>query len=211
VPPFPENYGDLKADDPTLCDTDPAPALADGSQFGYAGADLGFVMYPAGTLNSGATDPPGLCVSHDGGASFHQVAFDGLEASQTGPVAVSCLDADRCWALGGLEFDSAPAYVYYSTNASATSPMWQRATVPPEGSREDQPHAIAMAPDGQHGWVVGDRGLAWSTTDGGATWTDAAGELAAAAGADDIKWASVYVDGDQLWIGGDRGMLVVRD
>jgi hypothetical protein len=211
IPPFPRNYDELKADDPTLCDSDPTIAVApDMGRFGYASPDLGFVIYPAGGPNQARTDVPGVCVSHDRARTFHQVPFAGLDPAQVGPLAVQCLDADRCWAIGGVDFDSAPAYVYYSTDASAAAPTWLAATVPTQADR-DSPRALAMAPDGEHGWLVGNRGLAWRTSDGGATWTDESVAVAAVAG-DDVTFHAVEVlDGGSVWIGGEDGVLLAGD
>jgi hypothetical protein len=216
VPPFPEDYDALKAADPTLCESGPAVNSApDFGQLGYASPDLGLVIYPAGGPNQdrayqGSTDAPGVCVSRDRGQSFHVVAFDGLDPAQVGPVVVDCIDADRCWAIGGVEFDGAPAYVYYSTDASAAAPTWTAATVPSQEDR-DSPRGIAFAPDGQHGWLVGDRGLVWRTGDGGATWTDASADIAAVAGADLTFQSAAVIDADHVWLGGDDGTLLRSD
>lgn len=211
VPPFPEDFAALKAADATLCDSDPAISVApDLGQLGYASPDLSLVIYPGGGPNQGATDAPGVCVSRDGGHSFHQVAFAGLDPAQVRPVAVECLDANRCWAIGGVDFDGAPAYVYYSTDASAAAPTWTAATVPSAADR-DSPRGIAFAPDGQHGWVVGNRGLVWRSSDGGATWTDASAELAAVAGSDITFESATVIDADHVWLGGDDGTLLRSD
>jgi hypothetical protein len=211
VPTFPRDYEAQKDADPTLCDSDPVVAVdPDMGQLGYASDDLGFVVYPAGGRNQAATDPPGVCVSHDGGASFHQVPFPNLAEEEIGPLAVHCLDADRCWAFNGVAFDGGPAYVYYSSDASAANPTWRRGVAPSEDD-DDQPRALAMAPDGQRGWLVGDDGLAWQTSDGGATWTDARAELAGAAGGD-VDWTSVVaLEGGRAWFGGAAGVLLKRD
>jgi hypothetical protein len=207
VPPFPADYQARKEADPTLCDSDPSVGIEpDMTAFGFASPDLATVIYPAASVNQLATDPPGVCVSHDGGTTFHQVPFAGMSAGEIGPLAVHCLDANRCWAFGGVQFDSAPAYVYASINASAALPTWTRAAVPSEDD-DDSPRAISFAPDGLHGWLVGDDGLAWSTADGGATWNDQRGALTAVAGT--LDWTSVFaVDGERVWIGGADGALV---
>ncbi len=210
IPTFPANYDELKDGDPTLCDADPVVAISpDMGQLGFASADLGFLIYPAGGVNQLSTDPPGVCVSHDGGGTFHQVPFEGLGEDVVGPFAVHCVDPDRCWAFGGLNFDDAPAYVYYSLDASADAPTWDSAQVPSEVDA-DHPRALAMAPDGRNGWLVGDRGLVWRTADGGATWTDAGAALTAVAA--DVDWTTVFaLDADHVWLGGDDGILAARE
>ena len=207
LPPFPADYDARKEADATLCDSDPAVAIEpDMTHLGFASADLGAILFPAGGRNQPGTDPPGVCVSHDRGVTFHQVAFPDLRAGEIGPLAVACLDADRCWAFGGVDFDGGPAYVYRSSDASAAAPTWQRGAVPSQAD-SDQPRAISFAPDALHGWLVGDDGLIWRTDDGGATWADAAGELAAVAGM--VDWTSVFaVAPDRVWLGGADGVLV---
>ena len=211
VPTFPREYDALKAADPTLCDSDPTVAIdPDMGAFGYASPDLQLVVYPAGGRNQGGSDAPGACVSRDGGMTFHQQPFPDLDPSEIGPLAVQCVDPDRCWAIGGVAFDSAPAYVYYTRDASAAAPTWQRGQVPSTDDA-DQPRAIGIAADGEHGWLVGDDGLVWSTADGGATWRDEGGALESAAGAT-IDWASVYVlDAGRTWFGGADGTVIVRE
>jgi hypothetical protein len=207
LPTFPPDYDERKAADPTLCDSDPVVGTEpDMTAFGFASADLTIVMYPAGGVNQGATDPPGVCISRDGGATFHQVPFEGMSAEEVGPLAIYCLDNDRCWAFGGIPFDGAPAYVYASTNASTATPIWRRAV--PAGEADDhRPRAISFAPDGQHGWLVGDDGLVWTSADGGATWSDVSGTFVALAGM--LDWTSVFaVDATRAWIGGASGALV---
>ena len=208
VPPFPADWETRKEADPTLCDSDPdngfLPGLAD---FGFASADLGFVIYGAGRVSQISSDPPGVCVSRDGGATFHQVPFPGLGDGEGGPYAVVCLDADRCWAYGVEPFSGDPPYVYYSTNASAAAPTWQRAQVPAGDS--DTPRDIGFAPDGLHGWLVGENNLAWETVDGGVTWTDRGPETEALVG--EVDLTSAYpLDGERVWLGGSRGVLLAR-
>ncbi len=76
------------------------------------------------------------------------------------------------------------AYVYVSTNASqGAASTWTRATTPalPEDA---QLRSVAFAGDGMTGWLVGitaaKGSLLLTTTDGGATWTDATSSITAA-------------------------------
>jgi hypothetical protein len=208
VPPFPNDFEARKDADPTLCDSDPdngfQPNLSD---FGFASPDLGFVIYGAGRTSQISTDPPGVCVSRDGGATFHQVPFPGLMPDEGGPYAVQCIDASRCWAYGVEPFSGVPPYVYYSTNASAAAPIWQRAQVP--GGDSDTPRDIAFASDGLHGWLVGENNLAWETVDGGVTWTDRGPETEALVGEVDLT-SAFPIDAERVWLGGSRGVLLAR-
>jgi len=209
VPPYPGDWDDLKLADDTICDSDPDNHFSpDFGQLGFASADLAFVIYPAGGIPQGGSDPPGACVSRDGGATFHQVPFPGLTPEEGGPYAIFCVDADHCWGYGVHPYSGDPPFVYYSTDASAPSATWQRAQAPAD-SRSRTPREIRFTPDGQHGWLVGEDNLAWKSSDGGATWTDVGPELEALV--DELDWTSVFpLDADHVWLGGSRGILVAH-
>jgi hypothetical protein len=212
VPSIPADIADQVAADPTLCDTDPSvsiqPDLAQGI---YVASDDSLIITPSGSVNQAGDDTAGVCISLDRGHTFHHAAFTGV-ALGSGPMGVNCTSANHCVAYGGLSDVSASAYVYVSTNASmgATS-TWTKATTPtlPDDTAF---RAVAFAPDGMAGWLVGNTAangsLLFTTTDGGATWTDATGTITALT--QDNRLHSVYAfDATHVWIGGESDTLIV--
>jgi photosystem II stability/assembly factor-like uncharacterized protein len=151
-----------------------------------------------------------VCISLDGGHTFHHAEFTGV-ALGAGPVGVTCTSSSHCVAYGGLKSTASSAYVYVSTNASmgATS-TWTKATTPTLPD-DTQLRAVAFAPDGKTGWLVGSTSangsLLFTTTDGGATWADDTTTISALT--QDNPLHSVYaLDATHVWIGGENDTLV---
>ena len=211
VPPIPANIADLRAADATLCDTDPTVSVSpDLAQGVYVAADASLIVTPSGAVNQAGDDTAGVCISVDGGHSFHHAEFTGVGMG-LGPMGVSCTSGSHCVAYGGLPSQSGSAYVYVSNNASqgATS-TWTKATTPALPD-DTELRAVAFAPDGKTGWLVGSTAaggsLLFTTTDGGSTWTDATSTITGVTG--DNRLHSVYAfDATHVWIGGDNDTLV---
>jgi hypothetical protein len=213
--PVPADFPERLAADPTLCDADVSTRISPPStQTIHASNDGGLIVLTAGGINQDGSAAPGVCVSTDHGETFYSVPFTDLpDVNDPGPLAVTCIDGDRCWAYNGLQAQSGSFYVYYTTNASmAKASTWTRATVPAALASDDgvQPKAMFFAPDGQHGWIVGDHDggpLLVATVDGGKTWTDASGSLA---GVTEVRLHSGFaLSATQVWLGGERGTLLV--
>src|SRR5262249_21672158 len=151
--------------------------------------------------------------STDGGHTFFQRPFSGMpNAIAPGPIAVMCIDSDRCFAYNGLDFEAGTMYVYFTTNAShGVNSTWAPATIPDAIARADQadPRYMFFAPDDMHGWLVGSnnaQAMVLRTTDGGHTWTDASGPVLSAS---DHKLATGFaLDADHVWLGGDNGAFL---
>lgn len=220
VPSVPADFEDLFAADPTLCDTDVSTRILPlATQNVSISQDLSVVVLPAGGLNQLGTAAPGVCISTDGGKHFFQSPFDGVpsadDVSSPGPLGVSCLDNDRCFAWNGLEFQDGTTYLYYSTDASmGKASHWTRATLPDSivSSGEGFPRFIFFAPDGQHGWLGGavdTKPMLLRTTDGGHTFTDVS---AAVQNVTDQRLHSGFaLDKDHIWVGGETGTLLFND
>jgi len=220
VPPFPENYDELKADDDSICNADPlASTTVPQSSFATATSDLGVIMYPAGGLNqggasAGAIDAPGVCVSTDGGATFRQVSFpaDEIVDTDVGPRGITCTDNEHCWAFKAYQFGEDNPYLFYTTNASSgMSLTWSRGQLPAIELDGVTFRHVFFAPDNQHGWLVGDfdsrKPLLFATSDGGATWEDLSADVQVAMG-DGELYTGFAVDADHIWIGGEKGALL---
>jgi hypothetical protein len=211
VPPIPADIATQHAADPTLCDTDPSVEVApDLTQTVYIAPDGSLIVTPSGAVNQGGDDTAGVCISLDGGHSFHHAEFTGVVLG-AGPVGVACTSKDHCVAYGGVPAVSASAYVYVSNSASkgATS-TWTKATTPTLAD-DTELRSVAFAPDGMTGWLVGNTAakgsLLFTTKDGGATWTDATATITAVTG--DNPLHSVYAfDATHVWIGGLNDTLI---
>ncbi|MEO8797763.1 MAG: YCF48-related protein, partial [Polyangiaceae bacterium] len=209
--PIPADIATQRSADPTICNTDPDTSIQPQlTQATYVAPDLSIIVGPAGAVNQTGDDTPGVCISTDGGHTFHHSAFAGLDDGQ-GPVGVACTSKDHCVGYGGIQSNDGTAVIYVTNNASsgATS-TWTKATIPTTpvdaGFR-----SAAFAPDGMHGWIVGNSAsngsLMYTTSDGGTTWTDATGTVKTLAG--DHRLHSVYVfDATHVWIGGEQGVLL---
>jgi hypothetical protein len=116
VPSVPADFDAMRAADPTLCDSDVSTSRAPAAtQNVYVSQDLGLVVHPAGGLNEEGSARPGVCVSVDRGRTFHEVPFAGLpDVTTPGPIAVTCLDGNRCFAYNGLYAQDGSAYLYHA-------------------------------------------------------------------------------------------------
>lgn len=209
--PIPADIETQRGADPTLCDSDPTASIAPQlTQAAYVAPDLSVIVSPAGAVNQHGNDTAGVCISVDGGHSFHHAAFTGVDDG-SGPLGIGCSSKDHCVAYGGIQSTPNTAFIYVSNNASsgATS-TWTKATTPtiPDDTGF---RSVAFAPDGMHGYIVGNTAaqgsLLFTTTDGGATWVDSTSTIKAATG--DNRLHSVYVfDATHVWIGGEKGTLI---
>lgn len=176
TPPVPADIVARRAADPTLCDSDPGYSNSPRPvHAGYLSPDLAIALSPAHALNQDSSDPPGVCISTDGAQSFHLVPFPDA-ADYEGPTALTCVSHDHCVVMGGQTLsDGSSTYGYVSRDASmGAASTWSRITLPSFGGGTI-PKAIFFAPDGAHGWAVGEeerRGFLWATSDGGETWVD---------------------------------------
>jgi hypothetical protein len=208
---IPSNFPQLYQADPTLCAAEPGVSISPKlTQPGYVAPDLSVILYPAGSRNQTSSVGPGVCISTDGGQRFYHVAFPDVQGD-LGPLGVSCVSDNHCFAYGGLEYDAESVYIYVTTDAQkGVDSSWVRATLP--NLKEDSRfRGIAFSPDALTGWVVGASGssssLVLTTTDGGLSWTDATSMIRALA--PDSRLHTVYVfDNEHVWIGGENGTLL---
>jgi hypothetical protein len=212
-PPFPSDFLDRKSADDSICDSSPEMNVSPtATQFNYAAPDFSVIIYPANTINQGGSDPTGVCVSTDGAQNFRHVPFpDATNEDHEGPKAVYCIDKDRCWAYNGRQFATDSVYVYYTTNASqGTSMTWTRAQLPSLPDVGVVPRHIFFAPDGQHGWLVGQltssSPLMLYTDDGGQSWENISGGVQAAVGG--VRLHSGFaIDANRIFVGGESATL----
>ena len=214
TPPVPADFVQRHAQDPSLCHADvSAGGLPAPSNPNWVAPDLSVIVLPAGGLNARGSAEPGVCISTDRGRTFYNVPFDGVPDTESpGPKGVTCLDKDRCFAFNGLPFQTGTAYIRFTLNASAgKASTWTAATVP-SGWASSNAITLQMmffAPDGVHGWVVGNdnhRALLARTTDGGRTWIDASASVRGASEHD--LYAGFALDKDRVWLGGRFGTLL---
>ena len=218
LPPVPDGLEDRFAADPTLCDNEVSggtfPQMA---QNAVISQDLKLAIAPSGGLNQRGTAAPGVCISTDGGTNFYQVPFTGVrhDTDANGPNAVTCLDSNRCFAFNGVQFQDGSSWVYYTNNALlGKASTWTRATVPASWgtTTTEHPTAIFFAPDGMHGWIAGNsdnHAMLLRTTDGGHSWTDVSGQVAALT--ENQLIAGFALDNDHIWVTGERGTLLATD
>jgi hypothetical protein len=207
----PSNIGELLRADPTLCQADPSVGISPRLlQSAYVAPDLAIVLYPAGSRNQTGTVGPGVCVSDDGARTFNHVPFPDV-TGDLGPLGVYCSGLDVCVAYGGLQSAPESVYIYVTHDPEAgRASTWTRANLP--SLREDSRfRGVSFAPGGVVGWAVGAVGgsspLLLTTSDGGATWTDATSLVRALA--PDTRLHSVYAfDADHVWLGGENGVLL---
>jgi hypothetical protein len=170
----------------------------------YVSPDRGFIAYPTG-------DDDGimvLCTSTDGGRSFYPQAMPLPESSEALKVpGVLFTSATTGFVFGG---GGQEPYVLRTTDKGETfSPM----TLPSSLVKAELNGGYFM-PDGMHGWIAGFdftklQAFAIETTDGGTTWTNVSGVGTAVDRASGSKLYTVYSpDGETLWLGGDRGVLI---
>jgi hypothetical protein len=207
----PADLNALHAADPTLCLSEVGySASPRPTQASYVAADGAIVLYPAHALNQQQQDDDsGVCISTDGGNRFHLAKLPGLADGINGPSALTCTSKDHCVVAGGMVFTAGSGYVYVSNNASAgATSTWTAAKIPAT-TDNTIPHQIFFAPDGQNGWLVGtiDTGpMLWSTTDGGANWTDQTASIASFT--DRKLWSGYAFDPTRVVIGGETGVII---
>ena len=210
-PSVPSNFEALKRADPKLCDSDPGVSISPHlTQPGYVAPDLAVILHPSGTRNQRGTDSPGVCISTDGGQRFYHVEFKGIEDS-VGPLGMTCLNANKCWAYGGVDYEAASAFVYSTSDAhKGVNSTWTKSKLP--ALRENTKfRSLSFAPDGSNGWLVGWSGsgdtLMFQSSDGGLNWKDATSTIRALAS--NARLHAVYaLDATHVWIGGEGGVLL---
>ncbi|MFT3713310.1 MAG: hypothetical protein QM817_37115 [Archangium sp.] len=215
TPSVPADFAAQLALDSRLCDSDvTAGGLPLPSQPAFISQDLAVMVTVAGGLNQDGNAPPGVCISTDQGAHFYSVPFAGtpMSATSPGPLGVTCIDNDKCWAYNGLQFQEGTAYIYFSTNASqGKNSTWTRATLPAAFSASDDISlsGIFFAPDATHGWAVGNnshKALLLRTTDGGKNWTDVSASVSSVL--DNDLYNGFAIDADHIWLSGRFGTLM---
>lgn len=215
IPSVPADFAAQYAADPTLCDSDvTAGGLPSPMDPAWVSQDLALMVTPAGGLNQDGTAAPGVCISTDRGLHFYQAPFAGLptSVSSPGPIGVICTDNDKCFAFNGLPFQQGTAYIYFTSNASmGKNSTWTKATVPARFATANDVtmSAIFFAPDGVHGWAVGNtnhHALLLKTVDSGRTWTDVSGAVAGVADKD--LYNGFALDNDHVWLAGRFGALM---
>jgi hypothetical protein len=215
TPSVPDDFEDLYAADPTLCDADvTAGGLPEPSSMAYIAQDLSVVVSPAGGLNQSGTARPGVCISVDRGAHFYNVPFAGTpeDVAAPGPIGVTCADKDICWAYNGVIAEAGTAYIYFTTNASAgKASTWTRAMLPASITKGSDTtlSGVFFAPDKMHGWTVGNldhHALLLRTTDGGKTWADVSDSVQGIK--DNDLYNGFALDNDHVWLAGRFGTLM---
>lgn len=227
-PSVPADFDAQYAADPTLCNTQVTAGGVPSVNHAVAiSTDLSVIVAPSGGLNQEYTDSrnasprPGVCISTDQGAHFYYAPFNNLpgtvatDASSPGPLGVNCVNKDTCYAFSGEEFQAGTGYVYFSTNASqGKNSTWTLATMP-TGWATSQEISLAdlfFAPDGVHGWAVGNNSrhaLLIRTTDSGHTWTDVSASIASFQTSD--LYAGFALDANHIWIAGRTGFIAATD
>lgn len=113
------------------------------------------------TGNSGS-NPGGLAVTHDGGATWH--------AGPSGIFgAVACVSAQTCYALGTAGSNPTGSSVLATTDGGLT---WTARTVPVLNVIDTGPGLVCVSAATCYASFAG---FLWRTTDGGATWLQAPG------------------------------------
>jgi hypothetical protein len=208
VPPTPDPVPDDQ------CQKGPrglnVPAL---SQAVYVSPDGQFIAYP-----SSANDDPQICVSTDGGRSFYPkflpgVAEDVLFAPPNGVVFASPVVGVTFYANN---IYPGRGYIYRTVDKGNT---WAKVELPADvANKEIELMGGFFAPDGQHGWIVGYNyensiALLLKTSDAGATWSSASGDLAAKISeANGGKLRTGFaLDANHLWVGGEYGVLMANE
>jgi photosystem II stability/assembly factor-like uncharacterized protein len=202
---------------PTVPDPIPADQCQDEIKVNDSFASgLGAVAFSsdgntiAYTTYSDADAFPEVCVSTDGGQTFHPTEFTGKpETIPAGVIFPKPSAPSTMIVYSGDLTDQNANYVLRSTDGGATfSPV----TLPSAlANTPTQLYGAFFLPDGQNGWLVGydgtaDAGLALATTDGGQTWTQVDGVAAATS---EAKLHAVFaLDTTHVWMGGERGTFI---
>jgi len=211
APSVPGNFEVLKKADPKLCDSDPGVSVSPHlTQAAYVAPDLALMVYPSGARNQRGTDSPGVCISTDGGKRFSHVEFAGI-GEDYGPLGVTCLNASKCLAYGGLDFAPESAFIYFTNDAQkGAASSWSKAKLPALRENTKFRH-VFFAPGGVNGWALGWSGsgdaLMLSTGDGGLSWKDATSSIRALAPGGRLHSGFAF-DATHVWIGGEKGVLL---
>jgi hypothetical protein len=179
----------------------------------YVSADAKFIAY-----TSSPNDNPQICISNDGGKSFYPKVLPGVAADVlfAAPMGVTFANDTTGITWYANNIYPGATYIYRTTDSGNT---WAKVDVPTDIAGKDvELNTGFFAPDGQHGWIVGYNfsnkiALMLKTSDGGATWSTASGDLAAKvseAGGDKLR-AGFALDAYHLWVGGDRGILMANE
>ncbi|HPH66880.1 MAG TPA: hypothetical protein PLF40_14085 [Kofleriaceae bacterium] len=213
TPSVPANFPSMYSADPTLCDSDlTGGAVPFISNPAFISPDGAVIVHPAGGISQKGTAKPGVCISTDKGAHFYSAPFaDVADVDNAGPHGVTCTDNNHCVALHGLDFVGDP-YIYTTANATmGKASTWTKATLPASvtGASNVSLRAVFFAPDGKHGWCVGDIShdpLLLKTVDGGKTWTDSSASVASVATRELNN--GFALDADHIWLVGNKGTVV---
>jgi hypothetical protein len=161
------------------------------------------------TTYSDADTFPQICISKDGGQTFHPTEFTGKpQGAPSGVIFPKPSAPSTIIAYSGDLVNQDGNYIMRSTDTGAT---FTPVTLPITG--EMQLYGAFFLADGMTGWLVGyedatSAGLALTTTDGGATWKKDASVTAATSG---IKLHSVFaLDATHVWLGGENGTFIAK-
>jgi hypothetical protein len=151
---------------------------------------------------------PQICISHDGGSSFHPVLLTVPDTADSVP-PTGIAFANATTAITWWASQSAPgnAYIQRSTDGGMT---WTTVALPSDvASHELELPGGFFAPDGTHGWIVGydhdsSHALVLSTTDGGASWASESID------SEYKLYSGFALDATHVWIGGQAGTLLAR-
>jgi hypothetical protein len=204
--PIPADLAALRAADPTICTSEAGASNSPHlPQSVYVAADRTIIVSPAGAKNQRGSDSPGVCISTDGGHRFHHVAFTGLAS---GPSGISCTSKDHCVAFAdvGITVSDSTAYVFVTNDATkGAASTWTAAALPGLAGNTNL-RAAFFAGDGSHGWLIGwtngATGVVYTTSDGGAHWTDSSAALGASQAGLRL-FAGHALDTTHAWVGGE--------
>ena len=201
----------------------PDPVPADQCQDAILDVDsfmsgLGNVAFSADgntiayTTYSDADTFPELCISKDGGQTFHPTELTGKpQGSPSGVIFPKPSAPSTVILYSGNQVQQDGNFVLRSTDGGTT---FTPVTLPSSLSGQlMQLYGAFFLADGMNGWLVGydfaaSAGLMLVTTDGGVTWTKDAGITAATSG---VKLHSVFaLDTTHIWVGGENGTFLAN-